>query len=62
MKYKEVIKVIENDGWAVSRQRGSYRVYKHSSKKGIVIIAAHRLADEVPPGTLSAILKQAGLK
>ena len=31
-------------------------------KKGIVIIAGHRLSDEVPNGTQNSILKQAGLK
>ncbi len=62
MKYKQVIKLIEDDGWWMSRQKGSHRVYKHATKKGIVVIAAHKLLDEVPTGTESAILKQAGLK
>ncbi|MGB3585423.1 MAG: type II toxin-antitoxin system HicA family toxin [Tunicatimonas sp.] len=62
MKYKEVIRMIEDDGWKVARQRGSHRVYKHSAKQGIVIIAGHKPSDEVPRGTLNAILKQAGLK
>lgn len=54
--------MIEDDGWAIVRQRGSHRVYKHTNKPGIVIIAGHKLSDEVPRGTLNAILKQAGLK
>lgn len=62
MKYKKVIKLIESDGWYVTRQKGSHRVFKHAVKKGIVIIAGHKLSDEVPDGTLNAILKQAGLK
>ena len=46
----------------MARQQGSHRMYKHSEKPGIIIIAGHKLSDEVPKGTLNAILKQAGLK
>jgi len=52
MKYREVIKIIEGDGWYAVRQRGSHVTYKHNKKKGIVTIACHRLSDEVPRGTL----------
>ncbi len=62
MKYKEAIELIEDDGWYIMRQKGSHKVYKHTLKSGIVIVAGHKLADEVPKGTLNAILKQAGLK
>jgi len=62
MKYKEVVKLIEDDGWFQVRQRGSHRAYKHNKKTGIVTIAFHRLSDEVPRGTLNSILKQAQLK
>lgn len=33
MKVKEIIKIIENDGWFEVRQNGSHRQYKHSEKK-----------------------------
>lgn len=62
MKYREVIKIIEGDGWYAARQKGSHVTYKHNKKKGIVTIACHRLSDEVPRGTLNSILKQAELK
>ncbi len=62
MKYREVVKVIEDDGWFEVRQRGSHRAYKHNTKSGIVTIAYHRMSDEVPRGTLNSIFKQAGLK
>lgn len=62
MKYREVIKLIEVDGWYQVRQKGSHRAYKHDIKSGIVTIACHRLSDEVPRGTLNSILKQSGLK
>lgn len=62
MKYKEVVKLIEEDGWFQVRQKGSHRAYKHAAKIGIVTIAYHRLSDEVPRGTLNSIMKQASLK
>jgi len=40
--------------------RGSHRQYKHASKPGRVTIAGN-LADELAPGTLNSILKQAGI-
>ncbi|HMR55972.1 MAG TPA: type II toxin-antitoxin system HicA family toxin [Cyclobacteriaceae bacterium] len=62
MKYKDVVKLIEDDGWEMVRQRGSHRAYKHKIKTGIVTIAYHRLSDDIPRGTLNSILKQAALK
>lgn len=62
MKYEEMVKIIESDGWYQVRQKGSHRAYKHIQKEGVVTIAYHRLADEIPKGTLNSILKQAKLK
>ena len=61
MKVRDVIKVLEKDGWYHARTRGSHRQLKHSSKSGVVTVAG-KLGQDVPPGTLNAILKQAGLK
>ena len=61
MKIREVIKLIQADGWYLARTRGSHRQYKHESKKGLVTVPGH-LKDEIAPGTLNSILKQAGLK
>ena len=62
MKVSEVVKLIEEDGWYIVRQRASHRQYKHRFKKGLVTIASHKLSDEVAKGTLNSILKQAQLK
>ena len=62
MKYKEIVKIIEKDGWYQVRQKGSHRGYKHDLKKGLVTIAYHRLNDDVPKGTLNSILKQSQIK
>ncbi len=62
MKTRDVIKLVEADGWYLVRQKGSHKQYKHKIKKGLVTIAAHKMSDEIAPGTLNSILKQAQLK
>ena len=59
MKARDVIKIIEKDGWYIVRQKGSHKQYKHPIKKGLVTIAAHKLSDEIATGTLNSIFKQA---
>ena len=59
MKVRDIIRLIEKDGWYLARQKGSHRQYKHPFKKGLVTIAGHR-NDDLGPGTLKSILKQAG--
>lgn len=61
MKVREVVKFIEQDGWQVVRTRGSHRQYKHTDKPGLVTVPGNP-GDELAPGTLNSILKQAGLK
>ena len=61
MKIREVIRLIEEDGWYQVRMRGSHRQYKHPTKRGLVTIAG-KPGDDLAPGTLNSILKQAGLK
>jgi predicted RNA binding protein YcfA (HicA-like mRNA interferase family) len=61
MKVRDVIKLIERDGWYLARTRGSHRQYKHPKKTGLVTIPG-KPGDDLAPGTLDSILKQAGLK
>ncbi len=61
MKVKELITLIGADGWKEVRQRGSHRQFHHPSKLGTVTVAGKPNID-VPAGTLSSVLKQAGLK
>jgi len=61
MKVREVIKMIESDGWYLVVTKGSHRQYKHHIKHGRVTIAGH-LNHDLAPGTLNSILKQAQLK
>jgi predicted RNA binding protein YcfA (HicA-like mRNA interferase family) len=61
VKVREVIKLLEEDGWHQARMKGSHRQFKRASKKGTVTVAGKPNV-EIPPGTLNNILKQAGLK
>jgi predicted RNA binding protein YcfA (HicA-like mRNA interferase family) len=61
MKVRDAINRIEDDGWRLKRIRGDHRVYVNPVKPGIVVVPGHPGSD-LAPGTLSSILKQAGLK
>ena len=61
MKVKQIVKIIEQDGWYLARTKGSHRQYKHQIKMGLVTVPG-KLSDELAPGTSNSILKQAGLK
>lgn len=61
MKVKELVELIEADGWLQVRQKGSHRQFRHPMKSGTVTISG-KASVEVPPGTLNSALKQAGLK
>jgi predicted RNA binding protein YcfA (HicA-like mRNA interferase family) len=61
MKVRDIIKQIEADGWYQVATKGSHRQYKHPTKTGRVTIAGHP-NDDLAPGTLNSILKQARLK
>ena len=61
MKVRDAIKMIEADGWYLVKTKGSHQQYKHQIKPGRVTIAGHP-NDDLAPGTLNSILKQAKLK
>ena len=61
MKVRDVIRLIERDGWFLVATRGSHRQYKHPSKPGRVTIVG-KPSDDMAPGTLNSVLKQALLK
>ena len=61
MKVRDVIKLIESDGWYQVAQRGSHRQFKHPVKSGRVTVAGHP-SEEMAKGTFNNILKQAELK
>lgn len=60
MKPKDLLKILEADGWQVERVRGSHHILKHPTKPGHPVIPMHN--KDMKPGTFNSILKQAGIK
>jgi predicted RNA binding protein YcfA (HicA-like mRNA interferase family) len=61
VKVRDILKLLEDDGWFLARTKGSHRQYKHPLKAGLVTIPGSP-SDDLAPGTLNSVLKQAGLK
>ncbi len=61
MKVREVIRLIEADGWVLVRTRGSHRQYHHPLKPGTVTIPG-KPSGVIQPGLLNSILKQAQIQ
>jgi predicted RNA binding protein YcfA (HicA-like mRNA interferase family) len=55
MKVRDVIKLVEKDGWRLVVTEGSHRQYKHPTRVGRVTVAGH-LRDDIHPKTLKNIL------
>ena len=56
-----MLKRLADDGWAVTRMRGSHRHLHHATKRGTVTVQGHP-AQTLKPGTYKSILAQAGLE
>jgi predicted RNA binding protein YcfA (HicA-like mRNA interferase family) len=61
LKVREVIRLLEREGWVLVVTRGSHRQFKHLTKPGRVTVNGHP-GDDMPKGTLGSVLRQAGLK
>lgn len=57
---KELMKMLEKDGWYIVRVKGSHYIYQHKTKNGTIPVPMHK--GVMPIGTANAILKQAGLR
>jgi predicted RNA binding protein YcfA (HicA-like mRNA interferase family) len=63
LKYRDLIKLIEANGWRLHHQTGSHMVFRHPTKpRPIVVAGGGKPSRDVPKGTEQAILRQAGLK
>lgn len=60
MKSREIIKILEKDGWILCSIRGSHHHFKHPNKKGKVTVPHPK--ENISLKTKNSILKQAGLK
>ena len=61
MKFRDLIRKIEADGWYLHKTVGSHGQYKHPGKSGRVTVAG-KPGKDVPEGMRKSILKQAGLE
>ena len=62
-KVRDVIKAMEQDGWALDRTRGDHRQYVHPARpEAVTVTVPGHPGDDLPAGTLNSILKKAGLK
>jgi predicted RNA binding protein YcfA (HicA-like mRNA interferase family) len=61
MKVRDVLEALERDGWYLVATRGSHRQLKHPTKPGRVTVPG-KPGDDLAPGTLNSIWKQAQLE
>ena len=61
MKVREVIRILERDGWILVVTKGGHRQFKHPTRPGRVTVSGG-LGDTMPKGTLASVIRQAGLR
>jgi predicted RNA binding protein YcfA (HicA-like mRNA interferase family) len=60
-KVREIVKMIDVDGWTLCRRTGTnHRKYRHDSKSGYVTISGNP-GDDMAIGTYKNVLRQAGI-
>lgn len=60
MTFREIEKIVKQDGWYLVAIAGSHHQYKHPDKPGKVTIPNHK--GDIPLRVINSILKQSGLK
>jgi predicted RNA binding protein YcfA (HicA-like mRNA interferase family) len=61
MKFGELIRLLEQDGFRLTKEKGSIPYYGKAGHSRLIRVDFHG-AKEVPTGTCHAILKAAGLR
>lgn len=56
---KDIVRILRQKGFVLDRSRGSHQVWVHPLSHKRAIVPMHN--KDIPPGTLFAILKQAGI-
>ena len=59
VKPKQLIRVLEREGWQLDRVRGSHHVFRHPERHHRVVVPVH--GRDLRPGTLRSILDAAGI-
>ena len=61
-KVREILTILQKDGWVFIRQKGSHMQFAHITKPGVVTVSFHSANDDLPLKIVRSIFKQAGLK
>jgi predicted RNA binding protein YcfA (HicA-like mRNA interferase family) len=61
MKFSELIRLLESQGFRLIKEKGSIRYYHKAGHDRLIRVDYHG-AKEIPTGTCNAILKAAGIK
>jgi predicted RNA binding protein YcfA (HicA-like mRNA interferase family) len=61
VKFSELIRLLESQGFRLIKEKGSIRYYHRAGHDRLIRVDYHR-TKEVPTGTCNAILKAAGVK
>jgi len=59
MRFREIERILLEDGWVFLCAKGSHYQYVHPAKPGKVTIPFH--SGDIPPIVVKSILRQAGL-
>ncbi|MEK6775705.1 MAG: type II toxin-antitoxin system HicA family toxin [bacterium] len=61
MKFSELVRLLERNGFKIVKEKGSIRYYGKSGWSNLIRVDYHG-SKEVPTGTCHAILRDAGIK
>lgn len=61
MKFSELVRLLERNGFKILKEKGSVRYYMKDGWGKLIRVDFHG-SKEIPTGTCDAILKAAGLK
>ncbi len=62
MKVRDIITAMEVDGWRMEKRTANgHREFSQPAKRGNVTVSG-QLGEDVPIGTLKAIMRQTGMK
>ena len=59
LSWQDIAEALQRAGFRLERQRGSHMVFIHPEYRRVVVVPRH---SELKPGTVSAILRAAGLR
>ena len=62
MKVRDIVKLLKKDGWYLIPRTGtSHKQFKHPTKVGRVTVSGND-GDDIAPGTLKSIMRQAQIE